>query len=121
MEGLLSKTISMINFELCCSYRGFVMAAPDSRDSEEFVLTQMSRMPALLRLPIRIATVAFAVTAILYGGRTFHSLPPSHRSRYLQIWRDSPFGPCRDLIRFYESLVVIFAYADLASTQGTAG
>lgn len=76
-----------------------------------FVLQQHNRMPDFLRLPIICLTLAFDLAGIVQGGALFHRLPHSVRWRQIESWKNSSIGFCRDLIRFYESLVVFDWYS----------
>ena len=49
---------------------------------------------------MRILTVAFALAWL----RPFTSISPAAQARRVARWRGSRFGPCRTLIKFYESL-----------------
>jgi hypothetical protein len=71
-----------------------------------FVLEQHGRMPDYLRLPFAALTRAFGASALLRHGRPFHRLPHAARWSHIETWRNAPFGPCRDLVRFYESFVI---------------
>ena len=73
-----------------------------------FVIEQHGRMPEYLRLPFALVTVAFGWSSVVRYGRPFHRLRHSQRWRQVEAWRDSRFGPCRDLIKFYESFVIFF-------------
>lgn len=76
-----------------------------------FVLEQHRRMPDFLRLPIVCLTIAFDLAGIAQGGTLFHHQPHSARSHQITAWKNSALGPCRDLMRFYESLVVFDWYS----------
>ena len=78
-----------------------------------FVLNQHSRMPDFLQFPIACLTLIFDLAGIIYGGSLFHRLPHSVRWQQIESWKNSPIGFCRDLIRFYESLVVFDCYSRL--------
>ena len=70
-----------------------------------FVAAQVRRMPDHLRSPLRLATLVFASFAFLHAGRPFHLASDVQRRRQVGWWRRCP-GPPRDLIRFYENLIV---------------
>ena len=69
-------------------------------------------MPDYLRLPFAALTVVFGLTAVALTGRTFHALPHERRWRVVEAWRRLPVSFARDLLRFYEGLVV-FAWFTL--------
>lgn len=76
-----------------------------------FVLGQHSRMPDFLRLPFTCVTLAFGLSSVVRHGRMFHGLRHEERLKQVEAWRNAPVGVCRDLVRFYESFVVFFAYS----------
>ncbi|MBW4633812.1 MAG: hypothetical protein KME30_18495 [Iphinoe sp. HA4291-MV1] len=76
-----------------------------------FVLEQHSRMPDFLQFPIVCLTLTFDLAGIIQGGSLFHTKPPTQRWRQIESWKNSSIGTCRDLIRFYESLVVFDWYS----------
>ena len=65
-----------------------------------FVLDQHARMPDYFRLGVWLLTIALALSSM----GTFHRLSPPARAIWIAGWRRSRFGPCRTLIKFYESL-----------------
>ncbi len=115
MNSLADATVSA----LCYSLAGELCGARPERDavrlneSVRFVLAQRGRMPDLLRPPIVAVTLWFGCESVLRRGRLFHRLPPRLRTSQIHAWKQSRFGVCRNLVRFYESLVV-FGYASLA-------
>jgi choline dehydrogenase-like flavoprotein len=52
-------------------------------------------------------TLVFDLSGMIHGGRLFHRQQPGRRTIQIIAWRDSPLGPARTLLRFYESLVVL--------------
>jgi hypothetical protein len=76
-----------------------------------FVLEQHGRMAAYLRWPLAALTLGFDAWGVIGAGRPFHHQDHAARWRQVESWRASPIGPCRDLVRFYESLVVFGAYS----------
>jgi hypothetical protein len=75
-----------------------------------FAIAQHQRMPDYLRLPIWILTLVFNGAGLFTGGKFFYLLSDRLRWQQVQTWRNSIFSPCRDLIRFYESLVIFYCY-----------
>ena len=69
-------------------------------------------MPDYLRWPFRLATEAFDLFGVAANGRRFHTQPQATRWRQIEAWREGRFPPARDLIRFYESLILYRWYAD---------
>jgi hypothetical protein len=78
-----------------------------------FVQDQRARMPDYIRLPLAVLTLAFDAWAIPFTGKTFHRLPHERRWRQIQAWRHSSLSVRRDLIRFYESLIVFGWHAEV--------
>lgn len=78
-----------------------------------FVLDQHGRMPDYLRLPFLLFTVLFDLAGVVQRGTLFHRMEHSDRQRQIEAWRNSRFSLARDLIRFYESLVVFCWYSML--------
>jgi hypothetical protein len=71
-----------------------------------FVLEQHGRMPDYLRLPLLVLTCGFGWVSVVTTGAPFHRLTPDRRRRQLLAWRTARLGVCRDLVRFWETLVV---------------
>jgi len=71
-----------------------------------FVAAQCGRAPDYLRLSLRLATLAFDLSAVAYTGHRFRRLDVGRRQRIVATWKRAPLAACRDLMRFYESLVV---------------
>jgi hypothetical protein len=82
-----------------------------------FVLEQHGHMPDYLRLPIMLLTCVFDLVSLLVAGHPFHRLAHDRRRRQLLAWRAARLGVCRDLIRFYETLVV-FGWTSLDEERG---
>ena len=78
----------------------------------DFVLAQHGRMPDYLRLPLKILTLVFSISSVVTSGRRFHRLSDDRQCRQVSRWKNSRFGPCRDLMKFYESLVIFGSYAE---------
>ena len=81
-----------------------------------FVLEQHGRAPDYLRVPLLVFTCVFDVASLARAGEPFHRLTPERRGRQLLAWRTARLGVCRDLVRFYETLVV-FGWTSLALEQ----
>jgi hypothetical protein len=93
-------------------------AAPMTVPVAEFVRGQFARMPDYLRPRIWLLTLALDSWPVFIGyGRPLHRLGRAEASRVLAGWRTGwpPFR--RDLVRFYEELVV-FGLATETEDQG---
>ena len=77
-----------------------------------FLLSQYMRMPDYLRVSFRIMMLLFDTWSIPFTGKLFHRL--SHKQRELQVkaWKESKFAFRRDLIKFYESLILFAWYSE---------
>jgi hypothetical protein len=89
-----------------------------SREVCGFVLSCFSAMPKFLAFGLRAFTVAFSLAGVLYGGQPFSANSASVRQRQWQRWRTHPLGPCRDLVRFYESLATLAFYSRQPESLG---
>lgn len=85
-----------------------------------YVLAEHGRLPDYLRWPMRVLVMAFDAQTLLTTGAPFHALPPERRARWIERWRHARLGPCRDFIRFHESLA-IFAGHDAVFPPSAAG
>lgn len=72
-----------------------------------FLVSQQERMPDFLRLPIRILTIVFDLSGLGLFLRVFRRQSPGQRSAQMDLWRHAFLGPCRDLMRFYDSLITL--------------
>jgi hypothetical protein len=113
MLAYLSKTISSLCRDIAVihdhSEPACVTASYD--DVTEFVFEQLRKMPAFLSWPIVLATAVFCMSRLLLEGSLFHNRQKEQRRWQVESWRNSRFGPCRDLIKFYTSLVVLALYS----------
>jgi gluconate 2-dehydrogenase subunit 3-like protein len=81
------------------------------RDVSAFVGSQIQSMPSFLRLPYRIALVAFNWLAILRYGNTFVSLTDDRATAYLTLWSNEGLGLNRDFVKLIRSCALL-AYFD---------
>jgi hypothetical protein len=82
-----------------------------ANDAVRFVLRQHARMPRHLGWGIHAATLLLSASGLLLGGSLYHRLAPERRERIVRSWKQALLQPFRDLIRFYESLVVMALYS----------
>jgi len=108
MENLFQNTVSALCYDLA---RVHGKNALPANDAVSFVLRQHARIPRHLALGICAATLALAANGLLRGGTLYHRLTPEQRGRIVIAWKQASLKPFRDLIRFYESLVVMAIYS----------
>lgn len=86
-----------------------------------FVLRQHGAMPDFLRLPLLMLTLAFDLAGLPLFFGLFHRQSVGRRRVQMQLWRESPIGPFRDLMRFYDSLAILaWAERDLPGAPAAA-
>ena len=118
---MLYATTSALCHTLAAEHAGATPALESPyNDVTGFVIAQRARLGGLLRLPLLLATLGFGVAGLLHGRALFHRLPPAVRTRQVAAWRTSRLGPCRDLVRFYESLTVLALYGRPAFAEPSA-
>jgi hypothetical protein len=78
-----------------------------------FILEQHGRMPDYLRTPLQLLTLAFDAWPLPFTGHPFHCLSHERRWRQVHAWKRSALGARRDLVRFYEGLVLFGWYAEV--------
>lgn len=105
---MFTPTVSALSYSIIRARCGDASAPADDRHNRvtRYVLAQHAAMPDYLRLPFAALTVTFGVAAVAFTGRPFHALSHERRWRFVDSWRRMPVSFARDLIRFYESLVV---------------
>jgi hypothetical protein len=104
---LFHKTVSALCYDLARSHGQHWLPA---NDAVRFVLRQYARMPRHLAWGIFAATLLLAANGCLHGA-LYHRLTPERRGRIVGRWQQASLKPFRDLIRFYESLVVMAIYS----------
>ena len=119
MPGYLNNTISALVHDLSSLHGD---PQPDTCNRIlRFVTAQMDRMPSFLALAIRTATLGFGASRFLLEGSLFHRRDSDRRRVQVDSWRRSRLGPCRDLIKFYSSLVVLALYSPPQASPGGVG
>jgi hypothetical protein len=106
VKVFLRNTVSAICYEIAARHE-----FPCGPEVERFVHGQLARMPRLLSAGVSGATLLFGMTACFHGMRVFHRQRAGLRSLHVMRWKHSSIGPCRDLVRLYESLVVVYLYS----------
>jgi hypothetical protein len=98
-------TVSALTYSLIREHGGPSFSPLHNR-VVRFVVEQHVRTPDYLRLVLLLATCAFDLCAVVFAGRPFRRLPPERRRRPLVAFAGARIGAFRDLVRFYETLVV---------------
>lgn len=109
-EATVLALAETILFEQCAGTTSGL--TPVHNAAALFLLRQQARMPDFLRLSLRLLTLLFGAWSLPFAGRPFYRLPLERRRRQLRVWKDSPWSFRRDLIRFYEVLVIFGWYAE---------
>ena len=115
LRRCFEATVSALTSSLILEHGG-VEDAPLHDRVARFALEQHGRAPDYLRLPLLLLTCAFDWISIVTAGAPFHRLGPDRRRRQLLAWRTARLGVCRDLVRFWETLVV-FGWTSIASER----
>jgi hypothetical protein len=105
LRGCFEATVSALTYSLILEHGG-PDHSPLHNRVVRFVLEQYGRMPDYLRFPLLVVTCGFDWVSVLTAGAPFHRLAPDRRRRLLCTWRTARLGVCRDLVRFWETLVV---------------
>jgi choline dehydrogenase-like flavoprotein len=93
------------------------LAAPYN-DLTAFILAQQGNLPDYLRLPMRALTAGFDWLGLGRARGLFRHASPEARTRQIAAWRNSGLGFQRDLVRYYESLVLLALYGRVESGAG---
>lgn len=80
-------------------------------DVTAFVVAQVKSMPSFLRVPYRLALVAFDWLAVLRYRKSFVALPDDKATAYLALWSDRGLGVTRDFVKLIRSCALL-AYFD---------
>jgi hypothetical protein len=115
LRRCFEDTVSALTYSLIREHGG-PPYSPLHNQVVRFVLEQHGRVPDHLRVPLLAFTCVFDVAALVGTGQPFHRLTPERRRRQLRAWRTARLGVCRDLVRFYETLVV-FGWTSLVREQ----
>jgi hypothetical protein len=107
------STVSALSYSILrerCPSPGFAEEHLHNR-VVAFVLDQHGRMAAYLRWPMVALTLGFDAWGVFRAGRPFHRQEHASRQAQIEAWRSSRIGPFRDLVRFYETLVIFGGYS----------
>ncbi len=113
MLSYLSRTVSALCYDLASIHDGRwdCPAETGYNDVTEFVFEQLRKMPPFLRVALLAITGVFGMIRLPLEGAMFHRRSAGRRRLQIESWRRSRLGPCRDLVRFYNSLVVLALYS----------
>ena len=111
MSGYLYKTISTLAHDLATTYDDGLTPLESRVGVVNFVLEQLARMPWFLRVGVKLCTAGFGVSRVFFEGTLFHRQKPLNRAAQVEAWKRSRLAICRDLIKFYTSLVVLSLYS----------
>jgi hypothetical protein len=79
---------------------------------QSFVITQHGQMPDYARMAIWLLSLLLDASPLINFEKPFHMLSHEKRWRHALSWKQSPIALCRDLIRFYETLIVFAWYSE---------
>lgn len=111
MTRFVQDTVSAICYEIVRRHDLLQEAGAPLAEVERFVFGQLERMPKLMGAAVIVATATFGASAWFHGLRVFHRQTADRRALHWMRWKSSALGPCRDLVRLYESLVTLLIYA----------
>ncbi len=97
VQGVLVETLGEKNIDL----NAFVQTG-------NVLCARIQRMPLLLKAPLTVLTMVFNYAGFI----PFKRKAPQARLRQIAQWRQSPLGPCRELIGFYDKMT-LFIYFSL--------
>lgn len=86
----------------------------ESAKCAEFILAVVSKMQPIYKYGILSLIFYFNVTALVYCWKNFANLSLDNRTKMVNRWAKSTFGPKRDLMKLLLNLAVI-AYYDSES------
>jgi len=90
------------------------------QDVARYVARQIGSMPSFLRIPYRLALLAFEWLPLLFYGRPFRALPAARSARYLAWWNDAPILAMRDFVRLIRSSALLVYFDHPAVVQQLA-
>ena len=75
--------------------------------------TDESLCPGSPSVAIEFMTLLFGVSCFFHKKFLFFGVSPENsRKKQLRAWSNSPFRPCRDVVKFYAAMVVLSLYSD---------
>jgi hypothetical protein len=80
-------------------------------DTARILEQKISCMPGFARFGMAVLLLVFEWGGLLRNGRRFHRQSAEQRQAQLRRWRDSPLGPCRDLVAFFRRMGTFVWYS----------
>ncbi len=114
MTPRFDDTVSALTYSSIrerCAVRAPLPAARANR-VVDYVLTSHARLPDVIGLPLRLATLLLDASTMPATGRPFHLLSHEERRRRIERWRVSRISLLRSLLRFYEGLAIFGWYGE---------
>jgi hypothetical protein len=111
---MLNRTLLMVCDTVAhCHSAGASSRAiePPYEDAVGFVLEALRRMPVIYSLGVRLLTYLFAWTGVIYGGRSFRNNSLQQRVAQWRGWQSHRLAAFRDLVKLYESLILLTLYS----------
>jgi hypothetical protein len=111
--NVLLRTIDSICETICQAQTASLdlVGEPSCEKLGGFVLSWVNAMPRALSFGMKVLTLLFAVSGLLYGGRPFHRNRAMARRTQWRSWRVHRLSYLRDFVRFYEVLTMLALYS----------
>ena len=84
---------------------------PSLQQTAASMVQRIELMPKYLSWSLLTLTVMFDLYGLLLVQKRFRHQRHSQRERQINLWKNSPLGPCRDFIRFYEKMIIFVYYS----------
>ena len=104
------KSLSCIVYTLAAQYAsklGLSLTIQEKNRTVQFVTDQHRQMPEVFKLGICVLTLFLCLHSLRLGGLLYRIAPKS-RLEALESWRTGPLSFQRDLMKYYDSLVLLF-------------
>ena len=93
---------------------------PSLQQTTACMVQRIELMPKYLAWSLLTLTVMFDGYGLLLFQKRFRRQSHLQREKQISQWKNSPFWPCRDFIRFYEKMI-IFVYYSLGESADVSG
>ena len=84
---------------------------PAALEVSRVLRRKIGAMPVLLRAAMTLLTHGFNIYGLVVCGRLFCAQDFYQRRRQVQQWQNSPLGPCREFVGFYEKMTAFIYYS----------